>query len=370
MSTLRSTRPGRWLVVSIIVHAIVFLIAMWRWPQVAQEESEPIPVTWIEPEGPPPDIPPARRLTFSTATHPRVRESLEIPREILALEPPPLEPITEPAAAGGLSIEARSPRALTTIAIGGRGGGRPGTGIGAGNGTAPRGSFGEYVGGLRQAGLDVVFVIDATGSMGWLIDEVKERVQSLARWIRRLVPVTRFGVVVYRDRDDPEFVVRSRPLTLSIRKVRRFLDALEATGGGDIPESVDLGLREAIESAGWKSNSKKVIVILGDAPPHVEHLAETLELARSFRALGGTVTTIDVSFDANPTIAAARLGKPVEELQTISRRGAMPEFLEIAAAGGGDGTTLEGDRRIVRQLALLIFGSEWADDVRPLLGDL
>jgi Mg-chelatase subunit ChlD len=239
-----------------------------------------------------------------------------------------------------------------------------------GNGAAAQGSFQEYVGGLRQAGLDVVFVIDATGSMGWLIEEVKERVRSLADWIRRLVPVTRFGVVAYRDDDDPEFLVRVLPLTLSVAKVRGFLDRLEARGGGDIPEGVDAGLRAAIEKVGWRPDSKRVIVIVGDAPPHPEGLAPSLALAREFRARGGTVTTVDVSFDANPTIAAARLGKRVEELETLSRRGVMAEFLRIAEAGGGDGATLEGDARVVRQLAVLIFGQRWAEAVRPLLGNL
>ena len=77
-----------------------------------------------------------------------------------------------------------------------------------------------------------------------------------------------------------------------------------------------------------------------------------------------------MSFDANPTIAAARLDKRVEDLQTLSRRGVMPEFLSLAEAGRGDGSTLEGEGRIVRQLAVLIFGRRWSEAVRPLLGTL
>jgi hypothetical protein len=48
----------------------------------------------------------------------------------------------------------------------------------------------------------------------------------------------------------------------------------------------------------------------------------------------------------------------------------MPEFRAIAEAGGGDGATLEGDTSVVRQLAVLIFGSRWSEAVRPLLGSL
>ena len=125
-----------------------------------------------------------------------------------------------------------------------------------------------------------------------------------------------------------------------------------------------------MQRAGWKSDTRHVIVVVGDAPPHPERLEATLALARDFRARGGTVTAVDTSFDANPTLAAARLGKRVEELQTLDPRGVMPEFRAIAEAGGGDGATLEGDTSVVRQLAVLIFGSRWSEAVRPLLGSL
>lgn len=373
MDRLATTRSVA-LLGSIAVHVLAAIVFVLLWLSRPAEEPEPIFVTILHeaPETETPETePPREPLQFRVPAVAHVRESIEVPEQILALQPPPLEAIVETrAAAGGLSVERRSPRALGRIAVGGRGGGSAGRGVGAGNGTAPQGTFGEYIGGVRQAGLDVVFVVDATGSMGWLIDEVKGQVRRLADWTRRLVPVTRFGVVAYRDDDDPEFLVRTQPLTLSVDKVQRFLDGLEARGGGDVPEGVDAGLRAAIEKAGWKSDSKKVIVILGDAPPHPERLAETLELARGFRAAGGTITTVDVSFDANPEIAAARLGKRVDELQTLTHRGVLPEFDGIAKAGGGDGVTLEGEQGVVRQLAVLIFGHRWADSVRPLLETL
>ena len=72
----------------------------------------------------------------------------------------------------------------------------------------------------------------------------------------------------------------------------------------------------------------------------------------------------------HPTLAAKRLRVAVEELETLGKGGIMPEFERIARAGGGDASNLEGERHVARQLALLIFGERWADDVRPLLGNL
>jgi len=99
-------------------------------------------------------------------------------------------------------------------------------------------------------------------------------------------------------------------------------------------------------------------------------MSENLSMATSFRSRGGTVTTMDVSFDANPELVARQLGVSVGQLETIRPRGAMPEFVQLSNAGGGDASTLEGDLQVVRQLAILIFGEEWADELRPLLGDL
>jgi hypothetical protein len=362
------------LLLSLFLHVIVVFV--WDRSLVEAPEPEPIAVTLLPPPPPPPP-PPEPAATEPLEFRPKLqrpRERLELakpPDRLRALAPPPPDAVLEAAAAaGGLAVDVTGPSAIGGYTLAGEGGGVAGAGFGRGNGMAPTGGFAEYLGSVREVGLDVVFVVDATGSMGWLIDLVKQRIDGLAAAIRRLVPVTRFGIVAYRDYDDPEFVTRLEPLHLSTRPVRRFLETLEARGGGDLPEAVDAGLQTAIESGGWKAGSKHVIVLLGDAPPHPQRMASTLALAQAFHASGGTVTAVDVSFDANPRIAAARLGKRVEELTTVKPRGVLPEYQEIARAGGGDSATLEGDRQAVRQIGVLIFGERFAEEVRPLLGDL
>lgn len=366
----RPTSRGAWLLVAVALHAGALGVWLGLLRSDAEPEPAPIPIALL-PEPPPEAEPAGEILHFRKPTHPRVRETLALPRRVQALAPPPPDALLDIAGGpGGFALEPVAHPSLGGFDVGGAGGGLAFSGVGRGNAATPGGSFEQYVGGLQQIGLDVVFVIDATGSMGWLVAEVKGRVRSLAAWLREMVPLTRFGVVAYRDDDDPEFATRVEPLTLSVAKVHRFLDRLEARGGGDIPEAVHAGLEAAIERAGWKSDSRKVIVILGDAPPHPEHMEQTLALARRFRANGGTVSLIDVSFDANPEIAARRLGVGVDELQTLERRGVLPEFRAVAEAGGGDAATLQGDNRVVRQLALLIFGRSWAEAVQPLLGEL
>jgi len=362
------------LALSGLAHAIALLLLVWFVQPPEPREMAPIEVRLLEPEPLPeqaPEEPPIPQLRFRRTRYAATRETIVIPPRTRALAPPPPDvELDLDAMGGGMAIEAVGPSDVGGFTLGGAGGGRAGSGFGRGNASGGAGEFERFIGGLREVGLDVVFVIDATGSMGWLVDQVKERVNGLSGWLRRLVPLTRFGVVAYRDVDDPGFVTKVLPLTLSARRVERFLAALGTEGGGDIPEAVDAGLAAAIAEAGFRPDARRVIIVLGDAPPHDERLPVAVGLARDFHAAGGTVATVDTSFDANPRVAAARLGKRVEDLQTLDPRGVLPAFVSIASAGGGDASNLEAESRLQDLLAVLIFGKRWAEDVRPLLGDL
>src|SRR4029453_11782888 len=93
------------------------------------------------------------------------------------------------------------------------------------------GGFGDYVGGLRKVGLDVVLVIDATDSMQFVIDTVKARLLKLITSLRAMVPTSRIGIVAYRDKGD-EFVTKWVDLSFSTGKLQDFLTNLQAGGGG------------------------------------------------------------------------------------------------------------------------------------------
>lgn len=301
-----------------------------------------------------------------------VDKKVKVIRPQTAFAPPPPDVVLDmEASSGGMSNILAVPSAFGGITATGEGGGRVGEGLGPGNAMAAgAGTFAEYIGELREIGLDVVFVMDATGTMQWVIDDVKLRIRDIADVIRTLVPLTRFGVVAYRDRDkESRFVTRIQPLTLNISRVRRFLENVPAFGGYDWPEAVDEGLRVAVANSGWREPAKKVIILVGDAPPHDEHLGAALSSVRSFRSRNGTVTAVDVSADANLELIAQKTGRPIEELTAFNPRGVMREFAKIASAGGGDAATLKGETRVARRLAVLIFGERFAAETRLLLED-
>src|SRR5436189_3765619 len=188
------------------------------------------------------------------------------------------------------------------------GGGLGGLGLGGGGGGAGWSlgtSFGRYVGGLRKVGLDIAIVVDSTGSMQNVIDALKDHLDGLAATIQHLVPTARIGAVAYRDRDDgksgsaprqsEDFLVKWSDLTFNGKKVRGFLDGIVAEGGGDWEEAVKDGLETAMRQLKWRSDAKKVIILVGSSPPHERDVPTIRRLVEDWRNRGGVVSTIDVS---------------------------------------------------------------------------
>ena len=118
--------------------------------------------------------------------------------------------------------------------------------------------------------VDVLFVFDATGSMG---DELRYLQAEMKDVIARAKEATgglaiRTGAVVYRDHGD-EYLTRISRLTDDISTTQAFIDKQEANGGGDYPEAVPEALMAALNSAGWDSNARaRIAFLILDAPCH------------------------------------------------------------------------------------------------------
>lgn len=124
--------------------------------------------------------------------------------------------------------------------------------------------------------LDLVFLLDATGSMGDEIAEIKATVGSIAQRIEQLPgsSAPRFGLVAFRDLGD-DYLTRRWDFTSDIGQFAANLSNVSAGGGGDVPEAVNAGLHDAINLPGWADNSTgqhlRMIVLVGDAPPHLDY---------------------------------------------------------------------------------------------------
>lgn len=121
--------------------------------------------------------------------------------------------------------------------------------------------------------LDVLFLIDATGSMSDEIQQLKDNMISVSERIHALpsAPNVRFGMTIYRDRGDL-FVSRTFDFTSDIHAFKNELAQVVAEGGGDYPESLNEGLHSALHLPEWRvEETVSLIFLIADAPPHLDY---------------------------------------------------------------------------------------------------
>ncbi len=122
--------------------------------------------------------------------------------------------------------------------------------------------------------MEVVFVLDATGSMSGMIAGAKQKIWAIANKLKSAdpTPEIRFGLVGYRDRRDA-YVTKVFGLSGNLDEVYTNLHAFAAEGGGDTPESVNEALHKAVSDLQWSTDREvlRVIFLVGDAPPHMDY---------------------------------------------------------------------------------------------------
>lgn len=127
---------------------------------------------------------------------------------------------------------------------------------------------------VERPSVEVMFVLDTTGSMGGLIAAAKEKIWSIANTLATAdpAPAIRMGLVGYRDRGDA-YVTTVTPLSDDLDAVYTQLMQYRADGGGDGPESVNQALYEAVTKPDWSPDNAtyRVIFLVGDAPPHMDY---------------------------------------------------------------------------------------------------
>ncbi len=122
--------------------------------------------------------------------------------------------------------------------------------------------------------MQVVFALDATGSMGGLISAAKDKIWSIVSSLTQTekTPDIEVGLIFYRDRGD-DFITKRIPLSDSMDLVYAELMKIDAAGGGDGPESVNQGLNEAVEMFKWDKDTStyKAVFLVGDYEPHMNY---------------------------------------------------------------------------------------------------
>jgi Mg-chelatase subunit ChlD len=170
--------------------------------------------------------------------------------------------------------------------------------------------------------VELVFVLDTTGSMGGLLEGAKTKIWGIVNDImqkrhNQSIHV-RVGLVAFRDRGDA-YLTKVTPLSENLDDVYAELMALRAEGGGDTPEDVRTAMKVALSEIKWSKSTSKVsqiMFLVGDAPPHEDYLE-----------VPSTLTTVKL---------AQRKGIIVNAIQCGTLSETTAPWRDIAQYGGGE----------------------------------
>jgi Mg-chelatase subunit ChlD len=177
--------------------------------------------------------------------------------------------------------------------------------------------------------VELVFVIDTTGSMGGLIEGAKQKVWSIVNEVMQSPskPQVRMGLVAYRDHGDA-YVTQVTPITRDLDNVYNTLMAYNAQGGGDGPEDVRQALADGVHKVGWSPHSPsmaQILFLVGDAPPHDNYGDEPDTVVSASEAVKAGILVNTIQCGSVPGTDAAWM--------RISRAG-EGRYFAIAQDGG------------------------------------
>ncbi len=129
--------------------------------------------------------------------------------------------------------------------------------------------------------IDLMFVVDTTGSMTDELNFLQTELSDIISSVTEQQSGIRIGLVFYRDYGD-NYIVRAHGFSGDQNSVQLNLNQEQAQGGGDYPEAMDQALQAAI-GADWRANSRKVMFLIADAPPHSDRMRATWTAAEQAR---------------------------------------------------------------------------------------
>ena len=198
--------------------------------------------------------------------------------------------------------------------------------------------------------LDVLFLLDSTGSMADEIDRIKDTLLSISARITDLPsqPDLRFGMVSYRDRGD-DYITRVFDFDADAGRFSDTIRSVEAHGGGDEPESLNEALHVALNAPEWRwGDAIRLVFLLADAPPHLDYPQDYDYAEEMVQARKRAIKIFSV--------ASSGLNPQGEYIFRQIAQHTMGRFIFILyeSPGGGVGTPHNVDEYTIERLDSLI----------------
>ncbi len=140
----------------------------------------------------------------------------------------------------------------------------------------------------------VALLVDATGSMDSVWEEVKVKLKQLINRLNKLVPGIKLLIVAYRDYNDEQILEEFGP-SADVEHLQQFISQIVCSGGDDFPEAVEVVLDHLNQLR------PDMAILVGDAPPHgvTDQVRSGGDYRKICSALGLPVYTVVVKQDSD-----------------------------------------------------------------------
>ncbi|MEL6536995.1 MAG: vWA domain-containing protein [Bacteroidota bacterium] len=163
----------------------------------------------------------------------------------------------------------------------------------------------------NQRKVQIMFTIDATGSMGDELEYLKVELEDVIIRVHNNLTGLEIetGAMVYRDEGD-DYVTKFSPLSSNVNDVLTFLNDQSADGGGDNEEAVHTALEESLSYNPWDSTAvARLLFLVLDAPPH-----ENKDVVQSIQASVEKAAGMGIKIIP---VTASGIDKPTEFLMRL-----------------------------------------------------
>jgi len=206
--------------------------------------------------------------------------------------------------------------------------------------------------------VDIVYLIDATGSMGHEIRAAKDNAIKIFNYLKEDYKDYnfnfRFATVFYRDKIDCKHEKYEYfQFTNNMEDLEKKIGTIKASGGGDFPEDWVGGYDIALNKLEWKKeNSIKLIIHIADAGAHGEEFSKgdkhpeqgDLLYSKIEQCVKENISIIGFKIGASPEQSFTKIKEIYEDYKNNNNIKDNGQFIEIY-----DFVREQGDQEAVSQ---------------------
>ena len=187
--------------------------------------------------------------------------------------------------------------------------------------------------------LDLCFVIDTTGSMDDDIDDARRNMLSILDSLKEKTTNYRVALVDYRDFSEETGDSRDYPADIKLDfttdsdRIVSVINDLYAAAGGDTPETVYSALMKTLELR-WRGDAKRMIIIIGDAPPKDPEPITGYTLDYVMAALYSNAIDVNLE-DSDSRVLGDSTHSAISVYSIVPGGDSLDAFLKLSEATGG-----------------------------------